>query len=979
MDVQQQAAMDRSSEMQGLAFGRFVVLPHRRELFANGEPVKLGGRAFDVLNALVDARGEVLTKDTLMDRAWPGRIVEESALQTQISALRSAFGPDRELIRTISGRGYQFTGEIRVLPVNRAENTVSTKLASEDAGRRARLLGEHASTNLPAPVSELIGRDDVLAEIQNLLLARRVVALTGSGGIGKTRLAVAASRGLLSHFPHGVWFADFSPLADGAMVPAKVVTAIGLELGPGEVSAERVARALADRRLLLVLDTCEHLIASVAEFAEAVLRANEVVHLLVTSREPLQVEGEWIYPVPPLGVPPEDVESEDDMLLSGAAQLFLQRARAANPRLLLDARARAGVAAICRRLDGIPLAIEMAAARTSMLRPEEIAARLDDRFQLLVGRRRAALPRHHTLRAALDWSYDLLGEAEQVILRRLAIFAGPFSLDAASLVAALSPECAPWQVIECISMLVSKSLVVAEAYEDSMRFRLLDTTRAYALEKLNESGDRELLLRRHAEYYMGLFDRAEAECQTRQTAEWLREYGPEMDNLRSAIDWAFSGNGDASLAIALTTAAIPLWLHLSLLEECRGRVQQALGTTAEPDARREMKLNAALGATLMYTRSVTDPEVRAAWTRALELAEHVGDVDYQLRALFGVWGSHMRSGQRRVALDLAERFGRLAVDSVDPNNRMVGERMIADVEFLAGNLDNAQRHIEGIFTGYSVVKRRSDIIRFQIDHLSCARAFLARILWLRGFPEQAIFNAKRSVEDAESSNHPISLCYALAQAACPMAILAGDVGMAEQYIAMLLDRSRKHALPLWEGWGCFYQGVLLVNHEDRAAGARLLHRGLSAIGGARLAVRFVTFLGDAVLALAGAGHIAEGLAEVDKAVAQFGGSEENWLIADLLRSKGELLFLQGGPAAGLVAETLFLQALESARRAGALSWELRAATSLARLKRTQRRPTDGLLVLQPVYERFTEGSGTPDLIAAGRVLDELNSISRSEG
>ena len=964
--------MGRSSEMP-LAFGRFLLLPHRRELFADSQPVRLGGRAFDVLMALVDARGSVLSKDALMERAWPGRIVEESALQSQISALRAAFGADRDLIRTISGRGYQFTGEIHAVPVDADAHADVTDARA--AAPSVPLPGEYASTNLPAPLSELIGRDDVLAEIQNLVSAHRLVALTGSGGIGKTRLVVAASRAMLSHFAHGVWFADFSPLGDAAIVPAKVMTAVGLKLGSGQVSAQRVAQALADRQLLLVLDTCEHLIAAVAELAEAVLRACEGVRLLVTSREPLQVEGEWIYPVPPLCVPKEGIESEDELLRSGAGKLFLQRARAANPRLVLDRRAVAGVVAICRRVDGIPLAIEMAAARTSMLRPDEIAARLDDRFQLLIGRRRTALPRHQTLRATLDWSYDLLTEAERVVLQRLAIFAGAFSLNAAGLVAAQLPEIAPWQVIECVSVLVSKSLVVAEAGEDSMRFRLLDTTRAYALEKLDESGDRERLLRRHAEYYMDLFDQAEAEWRTRTTAEWLREYEPEIDNLRSALDWAFSADGDASLGVALTTAALPLWLHLSLLEECRGRIQQALAAKAELGPRREMKLNAALGSTLSYTRSVTDPEVREAWARALELAEYLGDIDYQLRTLLGVWGSHICGGGRRLALELAERFRSLAADRSHPSDRMVGERMIAEVEYLAGNLVNARCHIERMLTGYSVSNRWSDIIRFQVDQPSRARAFLARTLWLLGFPDQAMPSAKRGVEDAQSINHPLSLCYALALAACPVALLVGDVDEAEHYVAMLLGCSRRHALPLWEGWGYFYQGVLLIKCGNFADGARLLHRGLSALGTARFAVRFIAFLGDAVLALGRAGQIAEGLAEVDAAVAQFGETEEKWLITDLLRSKGELLVLQGGPAAAALAETLFLQALEGARRTGALSWELRAAMSLARLKRMQCCPNEALPMLQPVYDRFAEGFGSPDVIAARQLLGELNSIS----
>ena len=460
--------MDRSSQVQGLAFGRFFLLPQRRELFADGRPVKLGGRTFDVLMALINARGAVLGKDELMERAWGGRIVEETALQSQISALRSALGADRNLIRTISGRGYQFTGEIRTSQADLGEDMDAAASESQAGRPTARLLGEPVPTNIPAQLSELIGRDDVLGEIQNLVSAHRLVTLSGSGGIGKTRLAVAASLRMLSSFADGVWLSDFSPLVDAALVPTRVATAIGLELGGGEVSAQRVAQALAGRKLLLILDTCEHLVAGAAALADAVLRAGESVRVLATSREPLQVEGEWIYPVPPLGVPPDNSETAEDLLRYGAVELFVQRARAVNPRLSLDRRAMSGVAAVCRQLDGIPLAIEMAAAHTSTLRPDEIAARLDDRFQLLIGRRRMALPRHQTLRATLDWSYELLTSSERTILRRLAIFAGPFSLNAASAVAAKPPELAASQVIEGTSMLVAKSLVVISCGRSSV-------------------------------------------------------------------------------------------------------------------------------------------------------------------------------------------------------------------------------------------------------------------------------------------------------------------------------------------------------------------------------------------------------------------------------------------------------------------------------------------------------------------------------
>ena len=941
-----------------VAFGRFRVLPHRRAILANDKPLKLGGRAFDVLMALIEARGTVVSKHELKTRVWPGRFVEENNLQVQISTLRAAFGAERELIRTVPGRGYQFAADIRILR-GEPDECVGAWIA---LAQPAPVL---PPTNVREPVSGLIGRDDELRQILDLAAAHRLVTLTGAGGIGKIRLALAAAYRLMPQFAQAVWFADLAPLAAPDLVPVAVATAVSLEFAAGEIAPERVANALSGKKLLLVLDNCEHVIDAAVVMAEALLRANPAAHVIATSREPLKADGERIYPVPPLAVPAEEPNG-DDPLRYGAVRLFVERARAAEPRFAASPRTGAVIAAICRRLDGLPLAIELAAARAAALGIDELAARLDDRFHLLTGGRRTALPRHQTLRATLDWSFELLTEPERMVLRRLAVFAGGFDLQAAS-ATANSAEIAPAQVCAALANLVAKSLVTKELDATNAPYRLLDTTRVYALEKLIEGGERERTARRHAEYYRDLFERVEAEW------EWLSDYARQLDNLRVALDWAFSPDGDPSIGVALTAAAIVLWLHLSLLHECRIRVEQALSVLragACQDARREMKLQAALAGSYLYSKGPVH-ERGAAWAKALEIAESLHDAEYQLRSLYGLCSFHLATGQFRAALGFAQRFCTLAAVCPDPNEQLIGERVTGIAQHYLGDQVRAREHIERMLANFAPRVRASYTARFQWDQQVAARTFLARTLWLQGLPDQAVRAAENAVDDARSTNHAISMCYAMAHGPCVIALWVDDHAAAERYVAMLLDLSTRHAVPAWAHLSRCYQAVLLIRRGEIPGALRLLRTHLDQAGEQLYVVNHVMFLGEMAEAFGRAGRFTDALASVEQALERSERNEERWLAAELLRIKGELLLLQGTAGGAAVAEDLFRQALEWARRQGALSWELRAATSLARLLGDQCRFDDATALLQPVYDRFTEGFDTADLKAAKGLLDVL--------
>ena len=945
--------MDGVSHPSGvLEFGRYRLDRHRREFFADGRPVELGGRAFDTLVALVDGRGTVLSKDRLLRRVWPDRVVEENNLEIQISTLRKVLGADRHLIRTVVGRGYQFTGDIR--------------------GPGPAVVGASVpiqATNLPAPVSELIGREAEIRDVLRLVTAHRLVTLTGAGGIGKTRLGLEIARQLLPTFPDGVSLTDLAPVSDGALVPVTAAAALNLTLVAAAVSPEGIASAISTKRLLLVLDNCEHLVDPSARMVQALLRGSPGVSLLVTSREPLRVEGEYIYRVPPLAMPPEGTDMDEDVFRYDAVRLFLTRARAAEPRFTPDAPIAPALAAISRRLDGIPLAIELAAACVPSFGVEGIAARLDDRFTLLTRGNRTALPRHQTLRATLDWSCELLSEHERVVLRRLAVFAGAFALEAASAVAASGGDVSAGGVEHALAGLVTRSLVSANVSGAVPYYRLLETTRAYALERLRESGEFGALARRHAEYQCTLCERTELEWGTRPPVDWLAVYGHQIDNVRLALDWAFSPSGDAGIGMTLAVAAVPLWLHLSLVTECRARVEQAiahLGPQVPSDPRRDMRLFLALGHTFLHSRDIGSPDMNVALTKALELAENVDDTEYRLGAMFGLYAYRLNTGDYRGALALAETFRTVAAKTADPSDVLVGGRLIGVALHILGDHPAARRHVEPLVGADFTTTRRSHIIRYQFDQRVMTHCYYARILWLQGFADQAMHIADSIVDYAQTKDHLLSLLYARISGAA-IALCAGDLATAERDVRLAFDLAAKHRLETWNAWAQCFGGVLVIRRGDSREGSRLLRAALEGLPEPAFHHHLSLLLAELAAGLGGAGQITEGLGAIDKALARAERTEERWFFAEVLRRKGELLLLQGAPD----AEEWFGQAVAWARRQGALSLELRSATSLARLHQRGGRTTQARKVLTPVYRRFTEGFGTADLMTAKAVLDTL--------
>jgi predicted ATPase/DNA-binding winged helix-turn-helix (wHTH) protein len=939
-----------------ICFGPFRLFPTQQLLLENDKPQRLGSRAFDILLALIERAGELVTKEELVAKVWPNTFVEESSLRVHMAALRRTLGDGQagnRFIATIPGRGYRFVAELSFVEAQQPDQTVSVV--------------KEQTHNLPVLPTRMVGCSEHSNLLVHNLQQSRFITLVGPGGIGKTTLALAVAEMLLERFPDQVCFVNFAPLSDAALVPSTVALALDCSIRTDRPLDELIF-FLAKKRILLVLDNCEHVVDAAATLAEKIFESAPGVHILATSREPLRGAGEHVYRLPPLGLPPASgVMTAAEALHYPAIQLFVERAKAVVDDFELSDCNGSIVGEICRRLDGIPLAIEMAASRVNAFALPELAAQLDNRFALLNRGRRTAVPRHQTLRATLDWSYNQLPPIEQRILNRTAVFAGGFSLESAGAIVANGMvdlnDIAPG-----IANLIEKSLIVADFNNTGVQYRMFDSTRAYALEKLTQSAEREQIARRHAEYYCQLFERAESEWETRPTVEWLAAYRSDVDDVRTALDWAFSSNGDAALGVRLTIAMVPLWIQLSLIEECRTEVERALTIPDETEqsAQRRMKLFTALGWALIWTNV---PASGAAWGTALKLAETLDDTEYRLRALRGMWTASLTIGDFNNSLALAKRFHRVAASTTNPSDLAVADRMMGWALHFLGDQTSAEKHTRRALQHYVTPTYRSDIVRFQFDQQVSARSVLARILWLKGLHDQAQREITRNVEYAISINHTISLCYALALAACPIALQNGDLARAEHYTSMLLQQNAQQHL---RAYGDYYQGRILINRGVFDAGLRLSRSAVNTLRAAQSALHLTALLTGVALGACQAGEIEEGFALIEEALQRCERYGDRWCMAEVLRVKGELICRAGAPDGIAQAEDCFAQSLEWARQQGAVSWELKTAMSLARLRCDQGQVDQARDLLTSAYMLFQEGFDTADLKATKELLKSMN-------
>src|SRR6202171_4615230 len=496
-----------------------------RVLRRGGQVLPLGGRALDILIYLADRPGEVIAKQELIDQVWRDVTVEEGSLRVHVAAIRKALADGQfgnRYIANIKARGYSFVGT--VVPL--AGSTESRNDKFRHQGR------------LPVRPLMMIGRETVVGEVSDKLRDERFVTLLGPGGVGKTTIALAVGRAVAEEFAGKGHFVDLESLTDPRHVAGAVATSLGVALKSEDPGLELVD-LVRSRKLLIILDSCEHVIEGVGSLADSLYRQTEEIHVLTTSRELLKVEGEHCYRVLPLDYPPDGSEQTANAVLRyPAAQLFVQRVAASAGSSVLTNAEAPFVAEMCRKLDGLPLAIELAAGQVAALGIKNTVARLVSRPELLKLSHRTAVPRHRTLKATLDWSYDLLSDAERIVFRRIAPFVGHFTLEGARYVAGeLGADTG--EIFDAIAGLVEKSLIATRIDQTHAQYRLLDTTRAYALEKLEEHAEVDVVLRRHAEYAAGYLESQREMLSAQPRAERVAAYSRQLTNVRAALEWSF--------------------------------------------------------------------------------------------------------------------------------------------------------------------------------------------------------------------------------------------------------------------------------------------------------------------------------------------------------------------------------------------------------------------------------------------------------
>ena len=942
-------------------FAGFTFCPERQLLTRSGAPVRVGSRALAILHLLVEQRESLVTKRDIFARVWPGVDVGEESIRLNINALRRALGDDQNeqrFIVTDHGRGYRFVA-------------VVTEVGPDATAAGVAFSGRGAG-NLPVRLTSLVGRDETIGQVVAYQAENRLLTLVGPGGIGKTSVAVAVARRVSDDYPDGAWWVDLAPLEDPHLIPVTLCSLLGVPRSRHD-PLDNLSEFLRPRRLLLVLDNCERLVEASAQLATHILAAASEVHVIATSREVLRAAAERIFQLPRLDAPPKNGQGLPATIKRDypAVRLFIERALTRSMQFDPSEDELELIADICRQLDGNPLAIELAAAAIETAGVGGIAAALDRRFALLTRGYRTSAARHRTLRAVMDWSYDFLPSNTQTVLGRLSVFRGAFTLEAAEEIA----QCArigSWEVIEHLTSLTDKSLVVSDPDQYVPEFRLLETVRAYASEKFRASGELDLRMQRLTARCLRVFGQALNRSKVGISSAVRVTYLRQIDDLRAALDWAFCGESGLRLGVDLVLAAAPTLDSLGLFTEGYQILRSAIARLERSqwgDPQRLMRLYA-LVAPLSGWISLASHEIGVASRRLLDLARDTGSVDFQLSALRSLFLVALLSGQIAAARDHCIQMEEIGLAAGDRYACVVAQQRIGAMCTIMGEHDVALR----TFAAMEIDTRPEapvETIRYFYEPVCMQKSFLARTLWCVGDLESALEEAQGALERANRLGHLPTQFVTLIQAAALIPLWTGPRESATQAVQLCKelageDRSRgKYARVFSACWQTKY--------GDLGAGNQVLREELLAQGFDinTLAPSQAVFYAALAEGLCQAQAYDEALAVIERALEQARSSAGVWFDSELLRIRACALAGQGAPQSGVAS--CFEVAQATAREQGALYWELRAAVSHAQYLASLRRSRDAHALLKPVYAQFTQGLELSELCAARELLNQWDS------
>jgi predicted ATPase/DNA-binding winged helix-turn-helix (wHTH) protein len=935
-------------------FGPFRLFPNRQLLLREGVPIPIGGRALDILTLLARRPGEVVSKADILKFCWPGVFVHESNIKVNIAALRRALSerPGEPYIATVTGRGYRF-----VAPVDVEAAEAPSAVQSAAIPPRA----------LKQPL--VIGRSQELENIARKLASARCVTIVGPGGVGKTTVALAVAHHVQRNYPDGVSFVDLSTVGDAQYAAAAIASGVGVRQRSEDALTDIIA-LIQERRMLLILDNCEHLNATMTRIVNRLLEAVPTLALLATSREPLWSKAEDIYRLPSLEAPTIAAGATAATAMEfSAVRLFIKRAQERGKYVLNDTDAPL-VSAICRHLDGIPLAVELVASKVFAYGIPTLLAMLEQKFLLLGNGERTAPLRQQTFLATLDWSYRLLSEDEAALLRLLSVFAGAFRVPdaiAMSKIAGLDAT----QTIDAMERLTSKSLVYAEHHDGTPTYRLLKSTRAYAVERLEGAGEQEAALQRHALHILSLFERAADELDSRDKSDWMADYANRIDDLRNAMSWAFDFPGDRMLGIRLTVAAIPLWFELSSLGEMQSRVERALLAARDlGDCPTDLtlKLIAAKASGMSFSQHLAATE--AAWQECYELGVKSKSVKYELFGLWGVASHHVYVGRILEGIECFRKFIALAETQNDQPAVDEGQRSLAQSEIYVGKITSARQCLEALAARYQQPSEPVQLARFQAERGVAIRCSLAHALWASGEPSRALQVMREAIERADVSGHIVSQSNALARFAIPIAFWAGDYVTCTDFLTLLEENARREDIGMWREVCLFFRSALDAKRQVAGAASAVRHHVdvLTSVGHSVRAPMHYSMAAEAFLD-ANALDDAKAMIAVahDYALKQ----SAKWCLPEILRIDA-LIELQSGNAGR--AEELLRRAIAEASAINALTLELRAAVSLSSKLNGDGRLGEALEVLQAVCPKFNSDEAFADLKEARERMAQLQSI-----